>query len=143
MSTLLFVAGILLGSAALARAADTDPIDAQLNVCLNSKKADTTAGQLDCIGEANAARDKRLNSAYQSLMKTLDPKSRDLLQTAQRAWLDYRAKEADFAGGPGRANTGTLAMVTIGSSHLEELRARVLTLETYAHSGVDPADGAR
>ena len=115
-----------------ARAQPPDPVTAGLNRCLDGPEGSTTSGQLNCIGKAEQSWDARLNQVYGTLMRTLDPASRAQLQAAQRAWLDYRKKDADFASGPWRAQTGTLAQVLIGRGRLDEMAARVETLETYA-----------
>jgi len=110
-----------------------DKIDVQLDACLSTGDGQTTDGAIECIGKAEAAWEAKLNAAYESLMKTLDPKSQALLRTAQTSWLDYRKKDADFAfDGPWRANSGSLDAELIASSRLDELRARVQALETYA-----------
>ncbi len=118
----------LLALPPAARAA-TDPIDAAMQSCLDTKVS--TLEMTGCIQTADRKWDDRLNRVYGRLMKSLDPASRAQLVTAQRAWLDYRTKDIAFVGGPWRQSTGTLAQITIASARLEELRARVLTLETY------------
>jgi len=130
----IFAASIIVVSLvapALAQEAAQDPLDRKLKVCLDSKGAETNAGMVHCVSQAADDWDKRLNQVYGSLMKDLDPASRNLLLTAQRSWVDYRKKDADFASGPWRTSTGTLSQLTIANSRLGELRARVLTLETY------------
>jgi uncharacterized protein YecT (DUF1311 family) len=123
---------MMIGVSLPALAANPDPIDAALDKCLNGKDASASmAGSLNCINKAADAWDKRLNQVYGDLMKTLDAPSHDLLVTAQRAWLDYRKKDETFAGGPWRESSGRTAQMTIASSRLEELKARVHTLETY------------
>ena len=111
--------------------ANEDPIDAALDQCLSGDAANTDAGMLSCTETAYAAWDKRLNTAYQALMKQLDPASQNLLRDAQRSWVAYRDKDTAFSNGPWRANTGTDAQLSIASTQLDDLRARVHMLEVY------------
>ncbi len=113
-------------------AEESNPIDDKLEKCLADENKLSTADQLICLSEAYDGWDKRLNTVYRALMQTLDPQSRAMLQAAQRSWLEYRKKDAEFANGPWRANSGTLAQITITSDRLEGLRIRVHALETYA-----------
>ena len=109
-----------------------DPIDQNLDACLNSPGAASTAGQTDCAAKAYIAWDAELNQVYQKLIKTLDPASRDLLRASQRRWLAFRESEKQFQGGPWRKKGGTLIGVSLNLDNVQALRSRVMALRTYA-----------
>jgi uncharacterized protein YecT (DUF1311 family) len=131
----LLLALPLVSRGAVAQTDTADPIDQQMNACLATKEAETTAGMRACVGKATAAWDQRLTEAYSRLIQTLDPASRALLQTGHRSWLAYRKKDAAFLNGPWRAQHGTLLPLRIEAHRLDELRARVRALEAYALGG--------
>ena len=123
------VAGFL--AATPAPAAETDPIDAALEACLDRDNGQTTAGAIACTLEATRAWDRRLNETYQSAMKGLDPKSRELLRTAQRQWLTYRKAEAAAQDGPWTVSRGTMVRQEIVGAWLEGLKERVREIQLY------------
>ena len=63
--------------------AQQNPIDQQLNQCLN--KESSTAGMSQCYSSANKAWDKEMNAQYSQLMKKLTGEPKDKLRNAQRA----------------------------------------------------------
>ena len=131
LTRVLTVTALFVGQCLPAMASNQDPIETAMDTCLAGDAGNTNAGMLGCINTACVAWDKRLNIAYQALMKTLDPASQTLLRTAQRSWLAYRKNDSAFADGPWRSQSGTDAEVAIASANLGELEARVHTLETY------------
>jgi len=77
-----------------ARAAEENPIDLKLDACIENDPS--TAGMIDCIGDAYAAWDRELNDAYKALMKRLPtPQEKESLKNAQRQWVVWR--DAEFA----------------------------------------------
>lgn len=50
----------------------------------------STIEMVECLGAKTVQWDKRLNVAYQKLLKLVEGKQRDQLRTAQRAWVQYR-----------------------------------------------------
>ena len=59
--------------------------------------AETTAEMRECINLHYVEVDQELNDVYTHLMSQLDSERRQLLRDAQRAWIDYRDKNAVFA----------------------------------------------
>lgn len=112
-------------------AADPDPIDATLEVCLGRDEGQTTAGSIACTADAIGAWDKRLNDTYQAAMKALDPKSRELLRTAQRQWLAFRNAEAMAQDGPWTVSRGTIVRVEVMSTRIDTLKERVREIQLY------------
>jgi uncharacterized protein YecT (DUF1311 family) len=127
------IAAWLLASPA--RADDKDPIDARLDACLATDEGVTTAGMINCTQTAIDAWDKRLNETYRKAMAVLDPKSRDLLQKAQRGWVTFRAAERAAEVGPWLSSRGSLAHVEVMGNELSAVRERATELSLYA-----PAD---
>jgi uncharacterized protein YecT (DUF1311 family) len=133
MRRICFAAGIvvLLLSGVPVRADDADPIDVALEACLASDKGQTTAGMVNCTGIAINAWDGRLNETYQQAMTAIDPKSRDLLRTAQRQWLTFRTAERAAQGGPWQAGRGTIVHTEIMGTTLSAIKERVAELRLY------------
>jgi uncharacterized protein YecT (DUF1311 family) len=127
---LLAVVALAL-SVAMARADDADPIDAALDACLASDKGQTTAGTIACTGTAIDAWDGRLNETYRKALAALDPKSRDLLRTAQRQWVAFRAAEKTALGGPWQASRGTVVQTETMGVTLSAIKERVAELRVY------------
>jgi uncharacterized protein YecT (DUF1311 family) len=50
----------------------------------------STVEMVECLGRKAAQWDKRLNAAYQKLLKLVQGKQREQLRTAQRSWVQYR-----------------------------------------------------
>ncbi len=84
------------------------------------EEAVTTAEMRECIDRRYAAVDQELNDVYKQLMAQLDPKRQELLKHAQRAWIDYRDKDAAFVASS--VEGGTLYPVV-------EIAERVLITE--------------
>jgi uncharacterized protein YecT (DUF1311 family) len=112
-----------------------DPIDKNLDDCLNNPAASSTVGQTQCIASAGAAWDRELNETYQRLLKSLDPSSQTSLRASQRQWLAFRDAERKFQAGPWSRDQGSLAAVSVGLVNVDILRNRVLTLRNYLGSG--------
>ena len=130
--TVMFVmlAGVVLS------AQDTkDPIDKNLDACLNSPAGASTAGQSECASKAYAAWDAELNKTFQKLLKTLDPASRELLRASQRQWLVFFEAEKKFQGGPWSRQQGTLGGVTAALANVDIVKNRTLTLRNYSGGG--------
>ena len=131
--TALAVVAFIAGSLSFAVAQDIkDPVDKDLDTCLNSPAGASTAGQTDCATKAYTAWDAEMNKVYQKLMKNLDPASRDLLHTSQRQWLAFRDSEKKFQAAPWRQKGGTLIGVSVNLDNVDALRSRVQSLRTYA-----------
>ena len=112
--TIVVTAAALLGAVAFACA---DPID--------DKACDgSTYEMVDCINAKTEAWDKRLNAAYQTALKDAEPQQRELLRSAQRAWIKFRDANCAYIG----AEQGTIARVDAAEClrGMTEARAREL-----------------
>jgi uncharacterized protein YecT (DUF1311 family) len=114
-----------------ALAADPDPLDAALDVCLAKPEALSTPGMVECADEAIRGWDKRLNEVYQQVMTDLDPKSRELLRASQRRWVAFREAEHEAMGGPWRQDRGTIIRVLTVNADLSAIKERVQEVQLY------------
>lgn len=68
---------------------------------LDCNKAMTQQDMNMCAGQALKQSDKKLNSAYQSLMgKSKDAQYKNALKQAQRSWIKYRDDDCKLAALP-------------------------------------------
>lgn len=97
------------------------------NTCMNKANGVNVAMQ-DCIKAEHAQWDKKLNSNYQALLKSLEPAAQTKLKAAQRLWIQYRDANCDtyYAQYEG----GTMASLNAGSCLLDMTAARATELET-------------
>jgi uncharacterized protein YecT (DUF1311 family) len=95
----LISAAALIGAAAFARADEQSVLD---KACDGG-----TYEMVDCINAKTAILDKWLNATYSQALKDAEPKQRDLLRQAQRAWIKFRDAQCDYVG----AEEGSIARV--------------------------------
>lgn len=57
--------------------------------CVDKADSDTNAAA-NCLTDEQARQDKRLNATYKALLSKLDPKAKDQLIQAERAWLKFQ-----------------------------------------------------
>jgi len=83
LRTLTIPAAAVIAAAAIAFAQDkTEP---------EEKGCDgSTVEMVECLAGKAAQWDKRLNAAYQKLLKLVEGKQRNQLRAAQRLWVQYR-----------------------------------------------------
>lgn len=95
-------------------------------------KAMTTYAMRECISKKFDYHDKILNQTYQKLVRSLDKSQAELLVIAERAWIDYREKDCQFAGSYHQG--GTLQPVTIGECQVAHTKKRIELLKGYLRS---------
>ena len=127
----LLAAGLWLGAESPTLAADADPVERALKACMAKPGGDSTVGMVDCLSVAIHDEDRRLNEVYQRVQHALDPKSRELLRTAQRRWVEFRAAEDLALDGPWRDDRGSMARVSVMSHRLSAIKERVQELSVY------------
>jgi uncharacterized protein YecT (DUF1311 family) len=91
------------------------------------ESATTTAEMRACENTRYEKADRDLNAVYKQLMSQLDENRQDKLRTAQRAWLQFREANADFAAS--LAEGGTLAPLLKISAIVEMTEARTSELK--------------
>jgi uncharacterized protein YecT (DUF1311 family) len=119
----LFLAAAVLAAAALSAEAQGT---AEFDACM-AQAAGVSSKMLDC-GHAEIDRwDRRLNSAYQKLLKREKGAARVKLQREQRDWLKRHLRETErLAADP---NNGSVAFLDSQAFELDDLSSRTLELE--------------
>lgn len=64
-------------------------ITSDFYACIDKADSDTNAAA-NCLTDEQAHQDKRLNTTYKALLNKLDPKAKDQLIHAERAWLKFQ-----------------------------------------------------
>ena len=79
---------------------------------------------VDCLKAKTATWDKRMNTAYQAVMKNAESKQREQLRVAQRLWVQYRDANCLYYD----LGEGTIARIEAGECmrSMTEIRAREL-----------------
>jgi uncharacterized protein YecT (DUF1311 family) len=92
------------------------------------KSGGVTADMLDCASAELSRQDKKLNAAYQTLMRKSTEEEKTALRDSQRGWLAYRTASCKltmvFGGG------GTMDLIAASSCNLDETARRVFFLES-------------
>jgi uncharacterized protein YecT (DUF1311 family) len=112
----IIAAAVLIGAAAFALAGEQDEFD---------KGCDGSTYELvDCLKAKTATWDKRMNAAYQAVMKNAEGKQREQLRVAQRLWVQYRDANCLYYD----LGEGTIARIEAGECmrSMTEIRAREL-----------------
>ena len=123
----LLIAAALAAAVPAAVQAAPKPVSA-LDRCLASPDGASTMGQVQCIGDAVAVQDARLNKNYATAMAKLTPEQKDKLRAAQRAWLVF--KQADCVSLQDD-DWGTLSRVTANMCVLDRTSERADELADY------------
>jgi len=111
---------------------DPDPIALQADKCLSSDNGASTAGMAECYYREYVAYDTHMNEVYQKVLRSTDPKSRELIREAQRRWLAYREAERAAHLGPWRENAGMDQGPLIEALHVDAIRSRIRELQYFA-----------
>jgi len=120
----------LVPATALAAPA-ADPTATALEACLNAAANASTAGQTQCEADAARSYDRRMNTAYAALMRTLPAQAAQRLRVAQRAWLAFRSAETDARRSLYATRSGTMYVPMAAHTATVLVRDRALQLETY------------
>ena len=89
-------------------------------------KVTSTADSINCIGTENKAQDKRLNVAYQKLIRIESANRQKELQSLQKLWLKYQKANCDFYY---NSDDGTIMQQMSASCWLESTKDRANELE--------------
>lgn len=98
----------------------------QFSNCMD-KSNGVTINMIECIDAETKRQDIRLNNAYKKVMNQLSPERRKQLQTAQRAWIQYRDANCTFYADP---DGGSLARVSANDCFMSATASRSKELET-------------
>jgi uncharacterized protein YecT (DUF1311 family) len=99
---------IALGLASFAAFGQEANTSKAFEACIE-KSGGVTSGILDCAGAETEIQDKRLNTAYQELLKSVAAKRQVQLREAQRRWLAFRKANCDFYADPDGGTSSSLA----------------------------------
>ena len=99
------------------------PLRPSYYTCIKASNGVTSALN-DCIGTEHDFQDKRLNTAYRLLGKTLSKGERNALRDEERTWIAQRDKSCapDIDG-------GTASLLDVNQCQLDETAARASALE--------------
>ncbi|WP_446904047.1 lysozyme inhibitor LprI family protein [Burkholderia sp. YIM B11467] len=114
-----------------AAAADIDPIDQQMTLCLNDPEHASTGGQDECIGDAGRAWDARLNASYRALQASLPAADRPALLHAQRAWLARRDADLKLIDAVYATTHGTVYAPMNANDVMRLTQRRAQTLQRF------------
>lgn len=123
----LLLAAVFAAGLPVAAQAAPKPVSA-LDRCLASPDGASTMGQVQCIGDAVAVQDARLNKNYAKAMAKLTPEQKDKLRAAQRAWIAF--KQADCVSLQDD-DWGTMSRVTANMCVLDRTTERADELADY------------
>lgn len=110
-------------------AVSTDDTDDELRRCLDSSASASTAGQIGCEVAAYKAYDRRMNTAYTALLRSIHRPAVEKLREAQRVWLCFRnaqihANSAFFA-----TRQGTMYVPMQAAAQTTIVKDRAIALE--------------
>ncbi|VWC58965.1 lysozyme inhibitor LprI family protein [Burkholderia lata] len=128
--TALALCAAIIVPAAVA-APGIDPIDRTMSLCLDDPAHASTAGQDECIDDAEHAWDARLNASYRALLASLPATSRPALLHAQRAWLARRDADLKLIGAVYATTHGTMYAPMNANDVMRVTRQRALTLQRF------------
>jgi len=103
-------------------------IVAQADDCANA----VTQGEMNqCAAQQYKAADKELNDLYKQITARLkdDPKAKQLLVKAQRAWIDFRDAECEFSASG--VEGGSVYPLIHSDCITAQTKARVEAFKTY------------
>lgn len=123
----LLLAAVFAAGLPVAAQAAPKPVSA-LDRCFASPDGASTMGQVQCIGDAVAVQDARLNKTYAKAMAKLTPEQKDKLRAAQRAWIAF--KQADCVSLQDD-DWGTMSRVTANMCVLDRTTERADELADY------------
>ncbi|WP_455731472.1 lysozyme inhibitor LprI family protein, partial [Burkholderia stabilis] len=89
----VWAAGSAAPGVAHAEVAAADPIDVAMRQCLARRDRSSTAGQIQCMGEAQQQWQAVMDGAYQRLSKDAPADAKRGWQDSQRRWVTWRKDE--------------------------------------------------
>jgi uncharacterized protein YecT (DUF1311 family) len=94
-------------------------------------KDSTTAGMANASVKAREKWDAEMNKYYKLLMSILDKKSKEILKTSQKAWVEYRDKEFKNIQNIYTQLQGTMYIPMESQDKTEIVKSRALELKAY------------
>ncbi|TCW82363.1 hypothetical protein C5O80_19330 [Burkholderia sp. SRS-46] len=147
----VLVAWAAWAGAAHAEVAAADPVDVAMRQCLARRDRSSTAGQTQCMGDAQQQWQAVMDAAYQRLLDDARDDAKRGWQESQRRWLMWRKDEAHLLKAVYDTTRGTMYTMASADMQLQPVRERALALRAAADryaapkaadSGASGASGA-
>ncbi|WP_372454234.1 lysozyme inhibitor LprI family protein [Burkholderia catarinensis] len=131
-------AGLAGMGVAHAEVAAADPIDVAMRQCLARRDRSSTAGQIQCMGEAQQQWQAVMDGAYQRLLKDAPADAKRGWQDSQRHWLTWRKDEMHLLTAVYDTTRGTAYTMSSADMQLQPVRDRALALRGAADRYAPP-----
>ncbi|CAB3756781.1 hypothetical protein GQ57_23230 [Burkholderia sp. MSh2] len=138
----VWAAGLAGASAAHAEVAAADPIDVAMRQCLARRDRSSTAGQIQCMGEARQQWQAVMEGAYQRLLKDAPAAAKRGWQDSQRRWVTWRKDEMHLLKAVYDTTRGTAYAMSSADLQLQPVRDRALALRGAADRYAPPPAAA-
>lgn len=129
LTVLALAAGLLSAAPTLALAQSEGPPHVRASYLRCVEDGQGIIEKAACLDPERSYQDQRLNQAYKKLSARLGPERRAALVAAQRAWLDFHAKESALE----EAVLGSeqVSNMQLGENEIFRLAERANRLEQY------------
>ncbi|MEN2472820.1 lysozyme inhibitor LprI family protein [Burkholderia sp. GS2Y] len=134
----VWAAGSAGPGVAHAEVAAADPIDVAMRQCLARRDRSSTAGQIQCMGEAQQQWQAVMDGAYQRLLKDAPADAKRGWQDSQRHWLTWRKDEVHLLKAVYDTTRGTAYAMSSADLQLQPVRDRALALRGAADRYAPP-----
>ncbi|KUZ87266.1 hypothetical protein WI40_02960 [Burkholderia ubonensis] len=124
-----------------AEVAAADPIDVAMRQCLAQRDRSSTAGQIQCMGEAQQQWQTVMDAAYKRMLNDAPADAKRGWQESQRRWLLWRKDEAHLLTAVYDTTRGTMYTMASADMQLQPVRERALALRAAADRYAAPAGG--
>ncbi|RQZ29026.1 DUF1311 domain-containing protein [Burkholderia sp. Bp9090] len=125
-------------SVAHAEVAAADPIDVAMRQCLARRDRSSTAGQIQCMGEAQQQWQAVMDGAYQRLSNDAPADAKRGWQDSQRRWVTWRKDEIHLLKAVYDTTRGTSYAMSSADMQLQPVRDRALALRAAADRYAPP-----
>nr|WP_175801191.1 lysozyme inhibitor LprI family protein [Burkholderia anthina] len=133
-----WLAGPIGWNAAHAEVAAADPIDVAMRQCLARRDRSSTAGQIQCMGEAQQQWQVVMDGSYQRLSKDAPADAKRGWQDSQRRWVTWRKDELQLLKAVYDTTRGTAYTMSSADMQLQPVRDRALALRAAADRYAPP-----
>ncbi|MGZ2745704.1 lysozyme inhibitor LprI family protein [Burkholderia stagnalis] len=115
-----------------AEVAAADPNDVAMRQCLARRDRSSTAGQIQCMGEAQQQWQAVMDDAYKRLLDDAPDDAKRGWQESQRRWVTWRKDEAHLLKAVYDTTRGTMYTMASADMQLQPVRERALALRAAA-----------
>ncbi|KVG66330.1 lysozyme inhibitor LprI family protein [Burkholderia cenocepacia] len=134
----VWAAGLAGAGVVHAEVAAADPVDVAMRQCLARRDRSSTAGQIQCMDEAQQQWQSVMDGAYQRLLKDAPADAKRGWQDSQRRWLTWRKDEAHLLKAVYDTTRGTMYTMASADMQLQPVRDRALALRAAADRYAPP-----